>query len=44
MTNAVLQFVAATDNIAITEYPNPFAASVADHLTGGGVKIPVPST
>lgn len=22
MTNAVLQFVAATDNIAITEYPN----------------------
>lgn len=39
MTNAVLQFVAATDNIAITEYPNPFAASTADHLTGSGVKL-----
>ena len=39
MTNAVLQFVAATDNIAITEYPNPFAASTVDHLTGSGVKL-----
>ena len=39
MTNAVLQFVAATDNIAITEYPDPFAASTADHLTGSGVKL-----
>ena len=39
MTNAVLQFVAATDNIAITEYPNPYAASTADHLTGSGVKL-----
>lgn len=39
MTNAVLQFVAATDNVAITEYPNPFAASTADHLTGSGVKM-----
>ena len=39
MTNAVLQFAAATDNIAITEYPNPFAASTADHLTGSGVKL-----
>lgn len=39
MTNAVLQFVAATDNVAITEYPNPFAASTADHLTGSGVKL-----
>lgn len=39
MTNAVLNFVAATDNIAITEYPNPYAASTADHLTGSGVKL-----
>lgn len=39
MTNAVLQFVAATDNVAVTEYPNPFAASTADHLTGSGVKM-----
>lgn len=39
MTNAILQFVAATDNIAICEYPNPFAASTADHLTGSGVKL-----
>lgn len=39
MTNAVLQFAAATDNIAITEYPDPFAASTADHLTGSGVKL-----
>jgi len=39
MTNAVLQFVAATDNVAITEYPNPFAASTADHLTVSGVKL-----
>lgn len=39
MTNAVLQFVAATDNIAITEYPDPFAAFTADHLTGSGVKL-----
>ena len=39
MTNAVLQFVASTDNIAITEYPNPYAASTADNLTGSGVKL-----
>lgn len=39
MTNAVLQFAASTDNIAITEYPNPYAASTADHLTGSGVKL-----
>ena len=39
MTNAVAQFVAATDNIAITEYPDPNAASVADHLTVSGVKL-----
>lgn len=39
MTNAVLQFCAATDNIAVCEYPNPYAASTADHLTGSGVKL-----
>lgn len=36
MTNAVVHFVASTDNVAITEYPNPYAASTADHLTGSG--------
>lgn len=39
MTSAVLQFAAATDNIAITEYPDPYAASTADHLTGSGVQL-----
>ena len=39
MTNAVLNFAAATDNIAICEYPNPYAASTADHLTVSGVKL-----
>lgn len=39
MTCAVLQFAAATDNIAICEYPNPYAASTADHLTVSGVKL-----
>lgn len=39
MTNAVLQFCAATDNVAICEYPDPYAASTADHLTGSGVKL-----
>lgn len=39
MSNALLQFCAATDNIAICEYPNPYAASTADHLTGSGVKL-----
>lgn len=39
MTNAVLNFAAATDNIAITEYPNSYAASTADHLTGSGVTL-----
>lgn len=39
MTNAVLHFCAATDNIAICEYPDPYAASTADHLTGSGVKL-----
>ena len=39
MTNALLHFCAATDNIAICEYPNPYAASTADHLTGSGVKL-----
>ena len=39
MTNAVLHFCAATDNIAICEYPNPDAASTADHLTSSGVKL-----
>ena len=39
MTNAVLNFAAATDNVAICEYPNPYAASTADHLTVSGVKL-----
>lgn len=39
MTAAVVHFAAAVDNIAITEYPNPYAASTADHLTGSGVKL-----
>lgn len=39
MTSTILQFAAATDNIAITEYPNPYAASTEDHLTGSGVKL-----
>lgn len=39
MTNALVHFCAATDNIAICEYPNPFAASTADHLTGSGAKL-----
>ena len=39
MTNAVLNFAAATDCIAICEYPNPYAASTADHLTVSGVKL-----
>lgn len=39
MTTAVVYFAAAVDNIAITEYPNPYAASTADHLTGSGVKL-----
>lgn len=38
-TNALLQFCAATDNIAICEYPDPYAASTADHLTGSGSKL-----
>jgi len=38
-TNAVLHFCAATDNIAIAEYPNPYSASTADHLTGSAVKL-----
>lgn len=38
-TNAVLQFCAATENIAVAEYPNPYAASTADNLTGTGVKL-----
>ena len=39
MTNAVLHFAAAVDNIAICEYPNPYAASTADHLTGSGATL-----
>ncbi len=39
MTNAVLQFAAATDNVTICEYPDPYAASTADHLTASGVKL-----
>lgn len=39
MTNALVHFCAATDNVAICEYPNPMAASTADHLTGSGVKL-----
>lgn len=39
MTNALVHFAASTDNMAITEYPNPYAASTADHLTVSGVKL-----
>ena len=38
-TNAILQFVAATENIAITEYPDPYKASTADNLLNTGVKL-----
>ena len=38
-TNALLQFCAATDNIAICEYPDPYSASTSDHLTGSGSKL-----
>ncbi|MCD8011537.1 MAG: mandelate racemase/muconate lactonizing enzyme family protein [Lachnospiraceae bacterium] len=39
MTNALVHFAAATDNVAITEYPNPYSASTADHLTVSGVRL-----
>lgn len=39
MTNAVMHFAASVDNIAICEYPNPYAASTADHLTVSGVRL-----
>ncbi len=38
-TNAILQFAAATENIAITEYPDPYQASTADHLLNTGAKL-----
>lgn len=38
-TNAILQFVAATENVAISEYPDPFKASTADNLLNTGVKL-----
>lgn len=38
-TNAVLQFAAAVENIAICEYPDPFKASTADNLLNTGVKL-----
>lgn len=38
-TNAILQFAAATENIAITEYPDPYKASTADNLLNTGVKL-----
>ena len=38
-TNAILQFVAATENVAITEYPDPYKASTADNLLNTGVKL-----
>ena len=38
-TNAILQFAAATENVAITEYPDPFKASTADNLLNTGVKL-----
>ncbi|PNV61252.1 galactokinase [Clostridium sp. chh4-2] len=39
MTNALVHFCASTDNVAICEYPDPYAASTADHLTGSGIKL-----
>lgn len=33
-TNALLQACAAIDNIAVCEYPDPYAASTAEHLNG----------
>lgn len=33
-TNALLQFAAATENVAIMEYPDPYKASTADNLLG----------
>ena len=38
-TNAVLHFAAATENVAIAEYPNPYKASTADNLLNTGVKL-----
>lgn len=38
-TNAVMHLCASTENIAVAEYPNPYAASTADNLTGTGVKL-----
>lgn len=38
-TNAVVHLCASTDNIAVAEHPNPYAASTADHLTGTGAKL-----
>lgn len=38
-TNAILQFVAATENVAISEYPDPYKASTADNLLNTGVKL-----
>ena len=38
-TNAILQFAAATENIAITEYPDPYKASTADNLLNTGAKL-----
>lgn len=39
MTNTLLHFCAATENVAICEYPNPYAASTKDHLSGSGNKL-----
>ena len=38
-TNAILQFAAATENAAISEYPDPYQASTADNLLNTGVKL-----
>lgn len=38
-TNAILQFAAATENVAISEYPDPYQASTADNLLNTGVKL-----
>lgn len=38
-TNAVLQFAAATENIMICEYPDPYKASTADNLMGNNVSL-----
>ena len=38
-TNSVLHFAAATENVAIAEYPNPYKASTADNLLNTGVKL-----